>query len=213
MPIVGIREVDVGDWSPSSDTIGESITVEAVDHRTQEKLFSGWKFSNQDVISLSFEYVPTDGFGSVVPVKGSIEVRPDSGLLLVICDEDVEKVDQVIREFRKAVGDGIKVKKRFVIGREKIWRFLSSGEPVRFDVVTPFGGVQRVSLDNLSNQRSGVTLDDARNNYPIDIAKIKFSNDGREFSVRYFEDKLDIKTDEETDIEYVIQILESAISN
>lgn len=211
MPIAGIREVDVdSDWEPSGDTIGD-IVIDTWDARIPEDEFPSWSFSGEEVIRIEFEYSPTASFGKVEPLCGFIEVRKGSGLLFVFLSEGTNEVDQIIRELRTAACDDLRIKKRFVIERGRIWQFLMTGRPQKVEVVTPFGGVQRVSLTE-SGTRSEVTLDDARGSYPIDLAKIQFSPYGNDFDIEFFEDKLNIKSSSDDDIEYVIQAFESAVA-
>lgn len=210
MPIVGIREISVEDsWDPSDYTIGESFTIQSKSTETKQTEFSGWQFGDQETTSIEFEYIPSTGFGSVEPTTGRIEIRPSSGLLFVFTESGTNEVDQVIRDVRKSVDGGLTIKKRLVLDRQVIWRFVLTGTPQRIDVVTPFGGVQRIALQE--DPHSNVDLDDAKGNYPIDSAKIQFEHESDPFDVRYLGDKLDIKSDLSDDIELIVQIFESAV--
>jgi len=215
MPIVGIREMTAeAGWRPSGDTIGESINIISVSDSEPDTYFSEWDFSEQEAINIEFEYTPSAGFGNVTPIKGRIKIRTGSGLLFVVVDSennDPNDVDQVIRSIRKNTNDSLKIKKRLVLGREPIWRFVLAGKPVRIDVVTPFGGVQRISLQKESSIPDAVTIEDAEGNYPVDSAEVEFTRDSYSFDIRYFEDKLTISSDNSSDVEYIIQVFESAL--
>ncbi|WP_127117506.1 hypothetical protein [Halorubrum sp. PV6] len=210
MPIVGIREISVEDsWDPSDDTIGESFTIQSKTTETREREFSGWQFEDQDITSIEFEYIPSSGFGSVQPTTGKIEIRPSSGLLFVISDSGTKEVDQVIRDLRKSVDENLAINKRLVLNRQVIWQFVLAGNPQRIDVVTPFGGVQRIAL--VEDPHSSVDFEDAKGNYPVDSAKIEFTHESEPFDVRYLDDKLDIESDLSGDVEFIIQTFESAV--
>lgn len=200
MPLVGIREANIDErWSPSDD-IGD----------IEIKFDRGSFVDTESLVKFEFEYTPSNGFGVVQGVTGQIQIHRNSNLVFVISEGNKENVEQVFRELRRSADEQLNVNHRFVIERGKIWNFISYGSIQRVDVVTPFGGVQRVSLEE-STTGSGITIEEARMDYPVDYAVIEFEND-RLFDVKYDEDLLSIESSESDDVDFVIQTFASAIT-
>jgi len=211
MAVEGVREVDViNDWSPAGDLDTDSISVRSWDSTEVEGKIRGYDFGGQTVYKAEFDYSPTSGFGRVQTIEGRIQLRTGSGLLVIESDEQSSDLRNVVEELTHAVNGNVEIETRFVPERKRIWDFLSYGEPVRIQAVTPFSGVQRVSFED-SEPSSGINYQEAVGDYPIELAVVKFSYDEEEFEVKYVDDKIHIDTSDSEKIEYVIQIFESAI--
>lgn len=228
MPVESVRNVSVEDgWEPS---VEQSETLEITFHSPEADsavagsshafaitpLYNDYPFSDPIKYKGEYHYKSQPTFGSSSTNNGQFEIRPQSGLIILETSGDRPSPSKIISALSETINQNLKIEREFVPGREQTWEFLSRMEEVgeigEIEVIPPFGGVTKIDLRGSEvRQSSGVTLDEAIGNYPIEYAKVQLAYNSDPFTVEYSSGQLVIESSDPDDKEYVYQIFETSM--
>ncbi|RBI59997.1 hypothetical protein DMJ13_20130 [halophilic archaeon] len=206
MTVDSVREVAIGDdWElPPREASAEEIRIETESVESPEKRFEGYAFEGQDVVKGTYEYESNPMFGSPKTATGSFQLRKESGLVIIRMDDDQPHPESIFQSLDDVINGNTEIQEHFVPKRQRVWDFINAAyQKGEIKVLPPYGEVTSAAQIDVDEE----TLRE----YPIETAELVFEYEGNEVVVAYSDDRLSIKTDDNANREYVLQVFESKI--
>lgn len=166
-----------------------------------------YPFEKQEIAHANFDYIKRDALSdSVNQYAFSAEYREDSELLILIAEDRDDLLPEVLHEIRSTLPSEAKIHPGVGASKKGLWRFVDQAEVIEIKVEQ--GGQMQI-LDSIENRENVI------GEWTIWSAELHFTreidNHQRGIDVMYEDGSLSINSNDQEDVEYVIQQFEKAI--
>lgn len=180
------------------------IEISSFNQEKAEGIVSNYPFQNQTIYRGKYTYKERTPLDEVRNVEGYFQIRKESGLFILQTHTDRPTPEKIIEEINSKVNESFKIYKGIIPERDRIWKFINKADQiinVRVVFEDEVKDINEIEEDNR----------ELFGKYPIESAQACYSYRGEDIHIIYTGKGISIKTDNEEQKEYIIQLFEKIV--